>query len=144
MTRSSYAKTFSSSNEEHSLVHIVWLYQVISLVSAGIWKLWATLRQVQSCHDENIRSDTGPVFYVGIYECERSFLKRKAGHGQGCPLNQCGCEKKAEWQREVAATKKAWQLTQETNTVLEGAWERQSSSLSLLLDVSLCWSYRLI
>ena len=25
---------------------------------------------------------------------------------------------------------KAWQPTQETNTVLEGAWERQSSSLS--------------
>ena len=37
---------------------------------------------------------------------------------------------KAEWQREVAVTKKAWQPTQETNTVLEGAWERQSSSLS--------------
>ena len=30
-----------------------------------------------------------------------------------------GCDKKKEWQP-----------TQETNTVLEGAWERQSSSLS--------------
>ena len=132
MTRSSYAKTFSSSNEELFSPDCVVISGYISSFGRDL-KIMGHVKASTELSSWKYQEWYRPsTLYrnVGMWKKSLKFSQEEGGTWTRLPSQSRWVQKKSRVAEGGGCDTKAWQPTQETNTVLEGAWERQSSSLS--------------